>query len=180
MSTTLLGMLTLAAGDTNLFAGKPWQSIAAVISFLILLIVLRKFAWKPILQGLQDREQKIKTDLEHAEAAAKDATATLEKHKAQLAEAHAEARKIIDDSRTAAEKITAKVKSQTEMEIAQMRDHATNDIRKAKEQAIGEIYGQTASLATQVAGCILQRELNPTDQARLVQESLDEIVRSTN
>ncbi len=162
----------------SVFAGTLAQSIAAMIVFLLLLAILWKAAWGPILKGLQDRENKIKADLEHAEAAAKDANATLAQYKQQLADAQAEVRKIIDQGRAAADRLAAQLKDQAQADITRIRQRAQRDIKTAKEQAISEVYAQTAMLATQVAGKILQRQINAEDQQRLVQESLDELARS--
>ena len=168
------------AGSSSVFAGTLAQSIAAVVVFMILLALLWKAAWGPILRGLQDRESKIKADLEQAETAARQANATLEQYKARLAEAQAEARRIIDEGRAAADRIAQQIKAQAQADIEQMRKRAENDIRTARQQAISDIYAQTAALATQVAGRILQRQIDPADQQRLVQESLEELARSNN
>jgi F-type H+-transporting ATPase subunit b len=174
----LMPAVALAADDeNNLFAGTLLQSLAAIIAFVILLVVLRKFAWGPILSGLQDREAKIKGDLEEAEKAANEANATLTEYKAKLADAQEQARAMIDQSRGDAQRVAAEIKDDTQNEINQMKERAQQDIGAAKEQALGEIYQQTAALATDVAGRILQRQINETDQQRLVDESLGQLKR---
>ena len=174
----LMPAVAMAADDgNNLFAGTLLQSLAAIIAFVILLVVLRKFAWGPILSGLQDREAKIKGDLEEAEKAANEANATLTEYKAKLADAQEQARAMIDQSRDDAQRVAAEIKDDTQNEINQMKERAQQDIGAAKEQALGEIYQQTAALATDVAGRILQRQINETDQQRLVDESLGQLKR---
>jgi len=174
----LMPAVALAADDgNNLFAGTLLQSLAAIIAFVILLVVLRKFAWGPILSGLQDREAKIKGDLEEAEKAANEANATLTEYKAKLADAQEQARAMIDQSRDDAQRVAAEIKDDTQNEINQMKERAQQDIGAAKEQALGEIYQQTAALATDVAGRILQRQIDETDQQRLVDESLGQLKR---
>jgi F-type H+-transporting ATPase subunit b len=144
-----------------------------LVVFLLLLVVLAKFVWPPILQGLQQREQKIRGDLEGAERANREAQATLERYKTQLAEAQREAQRIIEQSKSDAQRVAAQLKAQAEAELKQMRDRAEADISAAKEQAIAEVYEQTAVLATQVAAQILQREVRAEDHQRLVQQSLN-------
>lgn len=174
----LMPAVAMAADDgNNLFAGTLLQSLAAIIAFVILLVVLRKFAWGPILSGLQDREAKIKGDLEEAEKAANEANATLTEYKAKLADAQEQARAMIDQSRDDAQRVAAEIKDDTQNEINQMKERAQQDIGAAKEQALGEIYQQTAALATDVAGRILQRQIDETDQQRLVDESLGQLKR---
>ena len=77
---------------------------------VILFFVLTKFAWGPILKGLQDREQKIKDDLQRAQTAAHEAAASLEKYQNQLADSQAEVARIIDRGRSDAQKIATTLK----------------------------------------------------------------------
>ena len=162
------------------FAGSIYQAIAAVIIFVLLLVILKKLAWGPILKGLVDREEKIKSDLEQAEIAAKEAAATLEQYRQQLINAHAESRKIIEQGRADAEKLAANLQKQAEADINGLRSRAQAEISSARQQAVSELYSQAASLATSVAGKILQRELKPEDQQRLVEESLATLGKSSN
>ena len=110
-----------AQASATPFAGTLYQSIAAIIVFLLLLTVLRRYAWGPILKGLQEREGKIKADLERTEQANRQAQATLAEYRAQLAAAHAEGRQIIEQGRADAEKLADGLKSQTQAEIEQMK-----------------------------------------------------------
>jgi len=171
-----------AEGDAHAsptpFAGTIAQSIAAIIAFLVLLAILHKLAWKPILTGLQDREQKIREDLEQAERANQEAKQTLAEYEKKLAEAQEEARHIVDQSRQDAEKVAAQRKEEMQTELTNLRQRAEQDITAAKQQALSEIYTTVATLSTDVAQRILQREINTDDQQRLVQESLDELNRS--
>ena len=173
----LMGMAqpALAAGGDSPFVGTLYQAIAAAVVFLTLFFVLKAKAWGPILNGLQDRETKIQGDLADAERAAKQAQDTLQEYQHKLAEAHEDAKKIIDDGRQAAEKIAAQLKSDTENDIKLMRDRAAADIETAKDAALSDLYAQTASLATQVAGRILRRELNVDDQQQIIQQSIEEL-----
>lgn len=171
--------LVLAEGD-NPFAGTIYQAVAAVIVFVALLVILRKMAWGPILTGLQDRENRIKSDLESAEKAAGDADATLQDYKAKLAAAQEEARTIIEASRVEAERLAAQLKDQTHSEIKQIKDKATRDIEAAKQQAVTELYAQAAAVSTQIAGRILKRELNAADQQSIVDESLAQLKAQNN
>jgi F-type H+-transporting ATPase subunit b len=143
-----------------------------LIVFLLLFGILAKFVWPPILRGLQQRDAKIRGDLDQAERANREAQATLAQYKTQLAEAQREAQKIIDESKTAAQRVSQQIKQQAETELAQMRTRAQADIAAAREQAIAEVYEQTAALATQVAAQVLKREVRPEDHEQLIQQSL--------
>lgn len=179
--TVLLSLLivspALAAGESepSVFAGSLIQSITAVIVFALLFALLFKYAWGPILNGLQDREKKIADDLKKAESANRAADQTLAEYKKQLADAHAEARRLIEDSKKEADALRVRLTADTEKELARLRERATDDIRLAKQQAVQEIYAQAGVLATAVASKILQREVTSDDTQRLVQESLNEL-----
>ena len=180
--TTLAINAATFAADTDgtqeppsVFEGTIAQSVAAVIVFLVLLGVLYKKAWGPILTGLQDRENKIKSDLESAEKQAVEAAQTLDAYRTQLKEAQAEAAGLIEQARKDAEQVAAKLRSDTEADIKSIKDRATSDIASAKEQAVKDIYAQAAQLSTTIAGRILQREINADDQQQLVQASLNEL-----
>lgn len=160
------------AEPSSVFAGTIMQSVAAVIVFVLLAVILAKFAWGPILSGLQDRENKIKHDLDTAEANNKKAAALLKEYEAKLADARAEANRLVETARKDAEKAAFQIREETQTEIDAMKKRATAEIKYAKEQAIGEIFIQAANLGSDIAGRILRREINPADQQRLVQESL--------
>lgn len=168
-----------AQGDApaSVFAGSFAQSIAAVLVFTGLLAVLVKFAWGPILKGLQDREEHIRKSLEQAELAAKQAQSTLAEYQRKLTQAQDDARKLIEQARADAERLAAQIKEQTHNEIQVMKDRAQRDISDATEAAVAEVFNRGATLATAIASRILQRELRPEDQQRLVQESLAELTR---
>ena len=168
------------AEETSLLSFDVGSYIWKLIIFGVFFILLAKFVWPPILKGLQEREQKQRRDLQSAEDAAKNAAKTLAEYKQQLADAQEEAQRIVNESRAAAQQVAAKVKSDAEAEIVQLRERTTKEIAAAKESALADIYEQAAVLSTQVAGQILKRELNPQDQQGLVTESLQQIQGSNN
>ena len=164
----------------SVFAGTFAQSIAATIVFLLLLFILWKSAWGRILQGLQDREDRIRRDLTDAQNAAHEADATLKQYQGKLLEAQGEAQQIIDRSRQDAERIAQQIKDDAQQQITQMRQRATADIRAAKELAVNEVYSDIAELSTTVAGRILHREISASDQQQLITESLEQLARTRN
>ncbi len=166
--------------NPNLFSGTIWQSVASIIAFTILLAVLGKYAWGPIITALQDRENKIRDDIETAEQRAAEATATLEQYQQQLAEARKESQRILDQARDDARRLAAQLKAECDADLNLMKDKAHQEIEQAKEQALADVYTQTATLATDVAARILQRELNAEDQKSLVEASLSEYRASRN
>ncbi len=163
------------AHGPNPFAGTIYQSIATVIVFLLLLALLYRYAWGPILTGLQDRENRIKADLEETEAAAKAANATLAEYKKKLSEAAVEAQRLVEQARVEAQKLGAQLRHEADQEIQQQRQRTLREIESARQQAVSDVYAQSATLATRIAGRILQRELNASDHQALVSAALAEL-----
>mgnify|MGYP000673696821 CR=1 FL=1 len=147
----------------------------AIAVFGIVFFVLSAKVWPVITKGLKEREDKILHEIEAAEEARRQAKDSLESYERALAEARAEAQKILEDTRGQQQKFANDLKAKAEIELAAMRERAMRDIESAKKTALGEIYSQSAALATSIAGKILQREVNDSDQQRLVDESLAEL-----
>jgi F-type H+-transporting ATPase subunit b len=159
------------------FAGTIAQSIAAIVVFLVVFYVLKAKAWGPILQGLQDREEKIKKDLLDAEAARNEAAAKLDEYKKQLADAQAQVSTLFANAKKDAEDAGARMKQQAQAEAEDIRVRATKEIDEARKNAVVEVQQQAASLGTLVASKILRRQIGEQDHADLVRQSLDELAR---
>lgn len=188
-------MLRFAAGAAPLFvpamafaadeaaaaeSGNPmswsWAPyVSSLIVFGAAFFILSRTAWPRIVSGLQEREEKIKRDIAEAEKSRKQAEKALSEYEQALADARAEAGKILDQARQDQQRLAAELKSKTEAELNSMRDSAKRDIEAAKKQAVGEIYDHMATVATSIAGRILEREISADDQRRLVEESLNQL-----
>lgn len=149
--------------------------LVAIGVFLVVFGILSVKVFPMINRGLKDREMKIRTSIEEAEMAQRQARQALEQYERNLASARAEAQKMLDDAKTQQQAITADLKQRADVELAQMRDKAKRDIEAAKSAAVAEIGALAASLATDMAGNILKREVNAGDQQRLMQESLQQL-----
>lgn len=154
--------------------------IVAFLVFAVVFAVLATKVWPTITKGLDERAHKIKEEIEAAENARKQAKDALEQYQQSLNQARAEAQKMIEQARTQQLALAAELKAKADVELGQMRERAMRDIEAAKRAAITEMYTQQSNLATAVASKILRRELNPGDQAALVQESLRELTSAHN
>ena len=149
--------------------------IAAIVMFGALFFLLKKMAWGQILNGLNDRENKIRSEIEAAESARSQANAALSEYQKELAKARADANAMIQQARAEAQRVAGDLRARNEAELAAMKNKATQEIDAAKRAALSEIYAEAAGLSTQIAGKILQREIRPDDHARLVNESLKQL-----
>jgi F-type H+-transporting ATPase subunit b len=146
-----------------------------LIVFILLVVVLGKYAWGPIAKGLQDREDKIRRDIEEAEAARARAEATQRDYAAQLATAEAKVRELLAKANVDAEQIAQSVRTRAQQEAQDIKENATKEIHSAEREAIRHVHEQAAVLSTRIAEKILRRNLSVDDQRELVQESLEQL-----
>lgn len=145
---------------------------ATIVVFVLLLVILSKTAWKPILAGLQAREKGIRDAIEGAEKANADAKTMLAEYQAKVASAADEARKIVEEGRKDAEALKSKIHADAQAEAGRERDRALRDIEIARQGALKDIYDQVSVVATEVAGRILKTHLDPAGHRRLVDEAV--------
>jgi F-type H+-transporting ATPase subunit b len=149
--------------------------ITAMVVFLIVLLVLGVKVWPPIVKALDERAAKIREEIAAAEAARRQAKDALEMYEKSLAEARAEAAKMLELARSQQQQLAAELRAQADTELTTLRERARRDIETAKRAAVAEIYGLAANAATTIAARVLQREITPRDQQRLVEETLGEL-----
>ncbi len=162
-------------GEANIFAGDIGNMIWTVLIFGLVLVVLGKFAWGPLLSTLQDRENFIRDSLSEAKKDREEAEARLEEYTSKLDEARAEASAIVEEGRIDAEAVRAKVEEDARKQAETLLDRAKREIEVAKTTAIRELYEKSASLVTDVAERVLRREVSAGDHERLIAEALDEL-----
>lgn len=162
-------------GEVNLFAGDLGNAIWTLVIFVLVIVVLGKFAWGPLLNALQQREQFIRTSLQEAKADREAAEARLQEHEQRLREATTEATQIVEQGRQDADKAKARIEETARVEADKMLDRAKREIDLAKQSAIKDLYATSAELATDIAEKVLKRELSSQDHERLIAESIAEL-----
>jgi F-type H+-transporting ATPase subunit b len=149
--------------------------VATIVIFALLVAVLGKYAWAPILTGLKAREEKIRKEIADAEAARAKADAALRQYNEQLASAEQKVRDMLSKATQDAENLATQIRTRAQQESEETKERALKDIDAARDQALSDIYQQTADLATRVAEKIIRRNLNADDQRELVNQSLSEL-----
>jgi len=157
----------------SLFAGDLGNSFWTLLIFVLVLVVLGKFAWGPILNTLQARETFIREALETAKRDRDAAEARLREYEARLAQARAEATAIVEEGRRDAVVVKQRIEEDAQREADKRLERAKREIQIATETATKELYLLSARLATDMAGKMIGRELTPQDHERLIAESLD-------
>ncbi len=148
--------------------------IWTTIAFLVVVFILAKFAWKPILSSIREREDSIEEALEAAERAKekmKDLEANNEK---LLLEARQEREEIIKSAREAKEKMIAEAKEKAQAEADKVLKNAQATIRAEKSSAINELKSLVGELSIDIAEKILKEELSADKQKALIEASMKE------
>jgi F-type H+-transporting ATPase subunit b len=164
----------------NVFAGDIGNALWTVVIFVLVLVVLGKFAWGPLLAGLQAREAYIREALETARRDRQEAESRLREYEEKLAASRTEATAIIDEGRRDADAVKRKIEEQAKQESAKMIERARREIDAAAAEATRQLYALSAHLATELAARIIGRELDAKDHERLIEESIAEISARTN
>jgi F-type H+-transporting ATPase subunit b len=147
-------------------------SIWTAVVFVVVLLILGKFAWGPIAQGLQKREQQIADQIAQAEQSNQDARQLLADYQQKLAASHDEVRGIVEQGRRDAEQIGRELVEKAKAEADAERQRALHDIESATSASLKELADRSASLAVELAGKIVRTRLDPKDHARLIQEAV--------
>lgn len=167
--------LAATGGEENIFSGNLGNAVWTILIFGTVLFILGKFAWGPLLEALQQREQFIRESLSEAKKERETADARLEEYNAKLNEARSEATAIVEEGRRDAEVVKSKIEEEAREESQRMLDRAKREIELAKQSAIKELYTSSANLATDMASKILQKELSGAERDKLVARSLADL-----
>ncbi len=151
--------------------------IAQILNFLILVFVLAKFAYKPVVRIMDERKNKIAGDLEAAEKAKDEAEAVKAEYAAKLANARQEAQVIIDNARKTAQAAHDKIVAETKAEQDQIIATAKEAIALEKKKAMDDIRVQVISLSMIAAGKIVEQKLGSEEDKKLAGEIVDSILK---
>jgi len=146
-----------------------------IIVFFLLVLVLGKFAWKPMLEGLQKRERGIESDIEQARKDQEEAAALRAQHAQELAKIKEQERTILDQAYRDAQAVKDRLVAEARTEIQAERDRAHREIENAREQAVRDLWEQTAQLATLVSAKAIRRNMTLDDHRNLVDEAVAEL-----
>jgi F-type H+-transporting ATPase subunit b len=158
-----------------MFDINPGLIVWTIVTFVLLVAVLSKYAWKPLLQALHEREEKIRSALEQAEKARAEAAELLKQNERNMARAEEEYQKAIREGKALAEKlkeeIVNKAKQQAQRELQMAKEEIQRDIDAAKQQLRSEV----AELAIRAAEKILDETLDQQKHKKLVDNFLNQL-----
>ena len=147
-----------------------------VISFSLILFILKKFAWKPILKALKDREITIDTALKSADKAKEEMEQLKADNEKIIKEAKSERDNLLKDARQVKDKIISEAKQKAKSDAKKIIEDAKGKIESEKEAALDEIKNQVAGFSVEIAEKILKKKLEKSkDQKDLINELINEI-----
>lgn len=148
---------------------------AQIINFLVLVAVLKAFAYKPVAKMLQERSDKIAASIKKADEDQAQAAALLQENKDALAQARAEAQQIIDKAdKRAAEERQASVQA-TRKEVEQMKETAKQEIEQERARVMSQMRGEVVSLSLAAASKIIAKNMDAAENEKLVSEFIDSL-----
>ncbi len=157
---------------------NPGLIIWTILSFLILVAVLSKYAWKPIIQALSEREGKIRSALEQADKARAEASELLKKNEENMARAEEEYQKMMRESKVMADKVKEEILGKAREQAQQELDRASEEIRRNVESARQQLRAEVADLAIKAAEKILDETLDAQKQKKIVDSFLQQLPKN--
>ena len=178
LANILLGVLASGNSNGSLLDVNPGLIIWTIVTFLILLFILKKVAWKPILSALDQREKDIKDSLEKAEKAKEDAQRILDENQANLAKAEEESKKIIEQSRSYAENLKEQMLKESKEQSKKIIEDAAEEIDRKKDSAFEELKDQVAKIAVNAAEKIMKQNLDVGKNKHIVDSYLKDVMKN--
>jgi len=145
------------------------------VAFAVLLVLLAKFAFKPIAEALDRRGQTIKKSLEDAEKQRAESKKLMEDYQKQLAEARNEAGKVIEEARQLGERVRKEVVEKANTEASATVQRAQEEINRQKDKGIQEMKDTVADLSVQIASRVIEKEVNEATHRQLVDNLIKDL-----
>jgi len=161
--------------DNPLVQPDPGLFIWTILTFLVLLWLLAKFAWRPLLQALEARQQLIQKSLEDAQAARRELERVSQESAQILRESRVQAEASIAQSRADAERLREEMKQKAKAESDTIVRNAERQIQLETGRALQQIRHEAADLSVLIASKLIQRNLSKEDNERLIDDALRQV-----
>jgi F-type H+-transporting ATPase subunit b len=164
----------------SLLSPEPGLIFWTALTFVIVLLILKKVAWGPILTALEEREKGIQSSIDRAYSAKDEAEAALRKNRELLAKADSEADRIIREGKEFAEKLRSDIADKAQAEAQKMISTAKDEIEHEKRRALNELRSEVADLAVKGAEKIIRGSLNADLQKQIVDSMIQDLSSKRN
>jgi F-type H+-transporting ATPase subunit b len=161
--------------DNPLVQPDPGLFIWTIATFLVLLVLLAKFAWKPILQALESRQEMIRKSLDDAEQAKQDLEQVQQESAKIVAQARVEADAIVANSRTDGAKLREDLRQKARAEAGEIVKNAEQKIQQERDRALSQIREEAVEVSLMIASKLIQRNLSREDNETLIDDALKQI-----
>jgi len=161
--------------DNPLVQPDPGLFLWTILTFLVLLVLLAKFAWKPLLALLDRREEMIRLSLDDAEKAKQELQRLQQESKEILSKARVEAQSILAKSRSEAEKLKGEIRQEAKVQADSILRDAEKQIQVETEKAIAVLKNEVVDLSLLVASKLIKKNLSKEDNQSLIEESLKQV-----
>jgi F-type H+-transporting ATPase subunit b len=153
----------------------PGLLLWTIITFVILVLILWKVAWNPIINMLDARAEKIRGDIDKAEKFRVESEQLIQKHKEIVSRADEENIRIIADGKAIAEKVRVEILEKTSHEADEIAERSKREILAAKKKALNELKQEVVNISTEIASKIIMKNLNAEDQKNLINDTLNKL-----
>jgi len=171
------GIILLSGG---LLTPNPGLIFWTAVTFVIVLVILKKIAWGPIVSMLEEREKGIQSAIDRAHTAKEEAESILKKNKDMLAKADAEADKIIREGKEYADKVRTELTEKAQAESQKMIAAAKEEIEQEKRRALDVLRNEVADMAVKGAEKIIRTSLDADKQKAVVNDMINEMAAKRN
>ena len=162
-------------GQEGVFSGYWGESVWTLVWFFLLLVVLWRFAWKPLLAGLRGREEHIEKQISDAEKSRSEARQVLEEYRAQLADAERQGREIITQRMKEAEKAAKNIHQENQKEIERMKIRMEADLERGRIEAEDELWNQAGEIIQRLGREVFSKSLDDEDHRKLIEEAIQRL-----
>ncbi len=153
----------------------PGLLLWTIITFVVMMLILWKVAWRPIVDAMDARAEKVRFEIDNAERTRQEAEKLLAQHKAMMDNSRNEAAQIIARGREEAERMKNEIIEKANAESRTIAERAKKEIELAKDKAITDIKTEVVVLSTEIASKIINKNIKAEDQKALVEEALNKM-----
>lgn len=175
LSTVLPGTAWAAEGTTPLFTVNLGTTVWTAVVFLMLLGILWRFAWGPILAAVEAREKGIQGALDEAADRNAEASRLLEEHRQQLSDARRQASELIAEGKAAGEKVRKDIEEKARVEAQAIVDRARGEIERERDAALDVLRKESVDLALAAASRLIQENMDQAKDRQMVERFLDDV-----
>ena len=165
-------MAPILAGSFNLLSVHPGLVFWTVVTFLTVLLVLWLFAWKPMIQALDSRNDKVENDLKESQRLREEAEKLLKEYEEKIKSSHKETVQLMEQSKKDAEAAREKILKKAEEESRELRERVEREIEQTKESAIQEIKSSIVNTTIAILSKILKKNVTDDSHKELILDEL--------